>query len=144
MKTKKISDVEKMDLLTKANVTYTYSPTWSLNNIYLNIQNCDPAQFYPGDRLRFYGTRFTGNPPYITVVFADGSKPYLVDNIFVDSDQNGNYPSAACVEVLLDEVFCEKLNNSKKEDPADGNMKTMLQVQGSGFTLTKITRVPFK
>jgi len=40
---------------------------------------------------------------------------------------------------LLDEVYCEKLNNSKNE-----NGKIMLQVQGRNFMLTKITRLPFQ
>jgi hypothetical protein len=102
-----------------------------LKEIELNVD-----KFYPGDRLRFYGSGINGES-YITVVFADSSRPYFVDTKFADSDKDGNYPSTACIEVLLDEVYCDKLNNSKK----DG--KIMLQVQGRYFTLDQITRVPF-
>ena len=129
MKTRWMSSPESMDVLTKQSYQYD---SWSLNNIELNVD-----KFYPGDRIRFYGSGLNENS-YITVVFADGSKPYFVDTKFAESDENGNYPSTACVEVLLDEVYCEKLNNSKK----DG--KIMLQVQGRNFTLTQITRVPFQ
>ena len=130
MKTRWMSSPESMDVLTKQSYQYD---SWSLNNIELNVD-----KFYPGDRLRFYGSGLNENS-YITVVFADGSKPYFVDTKFAESDENGNYPSTACVEVLLDEVYCEKLNNSKS-----GDGKIMLQVQGRNFTLTQITRVPFQ
>ena len=130
MKTRWMSSPESMDILTKQSYQYD---SWSLNNIELNVD-----KFYPGDRLRFYGSGLNENS-YITVVFADGSKPYFVDTKFAESDENGNYPSTACVEVLLDEVYCEKLNNSKS-----GDGKIMLQVQGRNFTLTQITRVPFQ
>ena len=129
MKTKQNWGSESMDVLTSQ--AYTYS-SWSLKEIYLNID-----KFNPGDRLRFYGSGLSADS-YITVVFADGSQPYFIDTIFAESDKNGNYPSTACIEVLLDEAYCEKLNNSKK----DG--KIMLQVQGRSFTLTQIARVPFK
>lgn len=128
MKMKSNSDIESMDILTSESYTYT---TWGLKEIELNVD-----KFYPGDHLRFYGSGINGES-YITVVFADSSRPYFVDTKFADSDKDGNYPSTACIEVLLDEVYCDKLNNSKK----DG--KIMLQVQGRYFTLDQITRVPF-
>ena len=129
MKMKSNSDIESMDILTSESYTYT---TWGLKEIELNVD-----KFYPGDRLRFYGSGINGES-YITVVFADSSRPYFVDTKFADSDKDGNYPSTACIEVLLDEVYCDKLNNSK-----DKNGKIMLQVQGRNFTLDKIARVPF-
>ena len=95
------------------------------------------GKFWPGDRIRFYGSGINENS-YITVSFADRSKPYFVDTKFAESDKNGNYPQDACVEVLLDETYCEKLNNSKE----DG--KIMIYVQGRAFKLTQVTRVPFK
>ena len=118
-----------MDILTST--TYSYGSTWNLNDIYLNVD-----KFWPGDRLRFYGSGINRDS-YITVVFADSSRPYFVDTKFAESNTDGSYPSTACVEVFLDEAYCEKLNNSKK----DG--KIMLQVQGRSFTLDKIARVPF-
>ena len=130
MKTRWMSSPESMDILTKQSYQYD---SWSLKEIYLNVD-----KFYSGDRLRFYGTGLDENS-HIIVVFADNSKPYFVDTKFAESDENGNYPSTACVEVLLDEVYCEKLNNSKS-----GDGKIMLQVQGRNFTLTQITRVPFQ
>jgi hypothetical protein len=129
MKTKKNWGSESVDVLTSQ--TYTYD-TWSLKEIYLNVD-----KFYPGDRLRFYGSGLSADS-YITVVFADGSQPYFIDTIFAESDKNGNYPSTACIEIILDEVYCEKLNNSKK------NGQIMLQVQGRSFTLDQIGRVIFK
>ena len=129
MKTKKITGSETMDILTDKEYDYTL---WSLKGIFLNTD-----KFWPGDRIRFYGSGINEDS-YITVVFADNSKPYFVDTKFADSDKYGNYPQFACVEVLLDEYYCDKLNNSKK----DG--KIMIYVQGRAFKLTKITRVPFK
>ncbi len=129
MKTKRVSGSETMDILTST--TYSYGSTWNLNDIYLNVN-----KFWPGDRLRFYGSGINENS-YITVVFADGSKPYFIDMKFTEPNTDGSYPSTTFVEVLLDETYCEKLNNSKK----DG--KIMLQVQGRSFTLDKIARVPF-
>lgn len=131
MKTKKVTDSETMDVLSDKEYDYTKS-SWSLNGIFLNTD-----KFWPGDRIRFYGSGINGDS-YITVVFADNSKPYFVDTKFAESDKNGNYPQFAFVEVLLDEYYCDKLNNSKKDD------KIMIVVQGRAFKLTKITRVPFK
>ena len=122
MKTKRASNSETADILSTQ--TYTYQ-SWSLNNISLNID-----QFKVGDRLRFYGSGINANS-HITVVFSDGSQPYLIDTDFATPDGNGNYPSVACVEVLLDQLSCDKLNSSK-----------VVQVQGRDFTLTQITRVP--
>ena len=129
MKTKKITGSETMDILTDREYDYT---SWNLKGIFLNTD-----KFWPGDRIRFYGSGINEDS-YITVSFEDNSKPYFVDTKFADSDKNGNYPQFACVEVLLDETYCEKLNNSKK----DG--KIMIYVQGRAFKLTQITRVPFK
>jgi hypothetical protein len=123
MKTKKSSNSESMDILT--NQSYTYQ-SWSLNNISLNID-----QFRVGDRIRFYGSGFSAGS-HITVGFSDGSQPYLIDTEFAAPDGNGNYPSVACVEVLLDQVSCDKLNSSK-----------VVQVQGCNFILTQIARVPY-
>ena len=139
IKIKQISDVESMPVLTDQ--SYEYESSWELKEIYLkDVDNFYPNGelcFYPGDRLRFYGSGINQDS-YITVVFADNSKPYFIDTIFAESDKNGNYPSTACIEVLLDEDTCQKLNSSKK----DG--KLMLWVQGRSFTLTQIGIVPFK
>ena len=129
MKMKSISNIESMDILTSESYPYT---TWGLKEIVLNVD-----KFYPGDRLRFYGSGINRDS-YITVVFADSSRPYFVDTKFAESDKDGNYPFTACIEVLLDEAYCDKLNSSKNE-----NGKIMLQVQGRSFTLDQITRVPF-
>jgi hypothetical protein len=106
------------------------------------------TKFYPGDRIRFHGivtAEGDGNQPYITVSFVDDSNPYLVDTQFaerqkrmVGDKEEWYYPSTAYVEILLDEYFCSKLNNSKN---AAGQLT--LHVQGRGFTLTKIGYVPF-
>lgn len=107
------------------------------------------TKFYPGDRIRFHGivtAEGDGDQPYISVSFNDDSKPYLVDTQFAERKKRmvGNkeewyYPSTAYVEVLLDEYFCSKLNNSKN----DAGQLT-LHVQGRGFTLTKIGYVQFE
>ena len=139
IKIKQISDVESMPVLTDQ--SYEYTSSWELKDIYLkDVDNFYPNGelcFYPGDRLRFYGSGINQDS-YITVVFANNSKPYFIDTIFAESDKKGNYPSTACIEVLLDEDTCQKLNSSKK----DG--KLMLWVQGRSFTLTQIGIVPFK
>jgi hypothetical protein len=107
------------------------------------------TKFYPGDRIRFHGivtAEGDGDQPYISVSFNDDSKPYLVDTQFaerkkrmVGDKEEWYYPSTAYVEVLLDEYFCSKLNNSKN----DAGQLT-LHVQGRGFTLTKIGYVQFE
>lgn len=131
MKTKKVTGAESMDVLTDEVYDYTQQ-SWTEKKVLLKTD-----KFWPGDRIRFYGSGINENS-YITVSFADRSKPYFVDTKFAESDKNGNYPQDACVEVLLDETYCEKLNNSKE----DG--KIMIYVQGRAFKLTQITRVPFK
>ena len=137
MKTKRVAGSETMDVLTDTEYDYTKS-AWSLQRIILKIDNFTPNKFMPGDRIRFYGAGINEDS-YITVVFADKSKPYFIDTKFAEADKDGNYPQFAYVEVLLDETYCDKLNNSKNSEG-----KIMLEVQGRAFKLTKITRVPFK
>jgi hypothetical protein len=122
---------------------WNYASTSSDHDYYSN------KEFFPGDRIRFHGrVTATGDAdqPYITVSFVDDSKPYLVDTQFAERKKrtvNGKdewyYPTTAYVEILLDEFFCSKLNNSKN----DAGQLT-LHVQGRGFTLTKIGYVPFQ
>ena len=99
--------------------------------------------YYPGDHITFFVEDLT-NDSYITVVFADGNKPYFIDTVIrnFDLDAQGNKinvgKTSGIIEVELDEANAKKLNSSKWEgSPA-------LQVQGRNFTLTKIGRTLFK
>lgn len=117
-----------------------YQSSWSLAKLPLSL---DLDQFYPGDRLRFYGTGI-GEDAWITVVIG-GIKPYFVDSQFPNYilDSAGNKTEltpdqSSCVEVLLDEAACNKLNTY-----VSGG-KINFEVQGRNFTLTRICRVLFK
>ena len=117
-----------------------YQDTWSLANLPLTL-NLD--KFYPGDRLRFYGTGI-GQDAWITVVIGNIT-PYFIDSLFpnyiIDADGNTTYltpEQSSCVEVLLDEDACDLLNNQ-----ISGG-KVTFQVQGRNFTLTRICRVLFQ
>ena len=99
--------------------------------------------YYPGDHITFFVEDLT-NDSYITVVFADGNKPYFIDTVIrnFDLDAQGNKinvgKTSGIIEVELDEANAKKLNSSKWEgSPA-------LQVQGRNFTLTKIGRTLFR
>ena len=100
----------------------------------------DLDQFYPGDRLRFYGEGI-GDEAWITVIIGD-IKPYFIDsdfpNYYVDSNGTKVSRSNGCVEVLLDESGAALLNSK-----VSGG-KVTFQVQGRNFTLTRICRVLFQ
>ncbi len=112
-----------------------YKP-WGVENIPLAFQT-----FYAGDYITFYGENLQDDS-YITVVFADGSKPYFIDTRFLnyDVDSQGNMikKTSGVVEVMLDATNAEKLNNSIK------NGVVTIQVQGRNFTLTRIGRTKFQ
>ena len=99
--------------------------------------------YYPGDHITFFVEDLT-NDSYITVVFADGNKPYFIDTVIrnFDLDAQGNKinvgKTSGIIEVELDESNAKKLNSSK------WNGSPALQVQGRNFTLTKIGRTLFK
>ena len=120
--------------------TQEYQASWSLQNLPLTL---DLDRFYPGDRLRFYGNGI-GEDAWITVVIGSIT-PYFIDsqfpNYILDSAGNKTYLTAdqsSCVEVLLDEDACNKLNNY-----VSGGSITF-QVQGRNFTLKRICRVLFQ
>jgi len=112
--------------------------SWGLVDIALNFD-----KYYPGDYITFYVDNLTADA-YMTVVFADGSKPYFIDTQIPNYDLDylgkkiNQGKTSAVVEVMLDEANAEKLNNSKK------NGQLTIQVQGQGFTLTRIGRTLFK
>lgn len=114
-----------------------YGNNWSLADMNATL---DLDQFYPGDRLRFYGENIL-DEAWITVVIGDIT-PYFIDsefpNYYIDSDGKKVSRSNGCVEVLLDEDSA-KLLNSKVSDG-----KVTFQVQGRNFTLTRICRVLFQ
>ena len=131
--------------------TQPFGSNWNYASTESPYDHYMGAKFYPGDRIRFHGIvtadgNVDADQPYITVTFLDDSKPFLVDTQFaerkkrmVGDKEEWYYPSTAYVEIMLDEYFCSKLNNSKN----DAGQLT-LHVQGRGFTLTKIGYVPFQ
>ena len=131
--------------------TQAFGSNWNYASTESPYDHYMGAKFYPGDRIRFHGIvtadgNVDADQPYITVTFLDDSKPFLVDTQFaerkkrmVGDKEEWYYPSTAYVEIMLDEYFCSKLNNSKN---SDGQLT--LHVQGRGFTLTKIGYVPFQ
>ncbi len=110
--------------------------TWALKRIKLDYDT-----YYPGDFITFYVEDLTDDS-YITVVFADDSKPYFIDtpirNYDVDKDGNKTMKTSGVIEVKLDEDNAKKLSASKK----DGQQ--MIQVQGRNFKLTRIGRTLFQ
>lgn len=110
--------------------------TWALKDIKLGFDT-----YYPGDYISFYVEDLTDDS-YITVVYADKSKPYFIDtpirNYDVDKDGNKIMKTSGVVEVKLDEDNAKKLNASKT------NGQTMIQVQGRNFKLTSIGRTLFQ
>lgn len=127
IKTKTIYN-DVVDLMTSR--SYSFGSTASTESITLSID-----KFWPGDRIRFYGSGFN-EESYISVTINGDSAPFI-DTQFAERDKNGNYPATAYVEVLIDEDFCEKLNNRIS------NGGITLQVRGRSFTLTQIGRVQF-
>lgn len=109
---------------------------WGVEDIPLAFQT-----FYAGDYITFYGEDLKDDS-YITVVFADGSKPYFIDTRFlnydVDSQGNMTKKTSGVVEVMLDATNAEKLNKSLK------NGVVTIQVQGRNFKLTRIGRTLFQ
>lgn len=127
--------------------TNTFGTTWNLWDVEANhplSSSRDDIKFYPGDRLRFYGTQIKEDA-WITVLIGDIS-PYFIDSEFPNYtlDANGDkIPLAlgktSCVEVSLDEWSCSILNEQIKKN----NGILSFQVQGRNFTLTQICRVLF-
>ncbi len=118
----------------------TYSTSWTLANMNGTLS---VDKFYAGDRLRFYGENI-GDEAWITVVVG-GIQPYFIDSNFpnyvVDSDGKQIPATTGFIEVLLDDASAELLNN---EISTENNAKKVpFQVQGRGFTLTRICRVEF-
>ena len=118
----------------------TYSTSWTLANMNGTLS---VEKFYAGDRLRFYGENI-GDEAWITVVVG-GIQPYFIDSNFpnyvVDSDGKKTPATTGFIEVLLDDASAELLNN---EISIENNVKKVpIQVQGRGFTLTRICRVEF-
>lgn len=109
--------------------------SWKLENPTLAFR-----EFYPGDRLVFYGENLTDDS-YITVIFSDLSKPYLIDTKFsnkqVDTKGNVTTITSGVVEITLDEDLAAKLNATVQ---ATGT----IQVQGRNFTLKRIGRTLFQ
>lgn len=101
----------------------------------------DFETYYPGDHITFYVKDLTDDS-YMTVVFADGNKPYFIDTVIrnfdVDKDGNKTKKTSGVIEVELDEANAKKLNSSK------WNGSAALQVQGRNFTLTQIARTHFQ
>ena len=110
--------------------------SWSLYDINLSVN-----KFYAGDRIIFEVDNLTADS-YMTVVFADGSKPYFIDTVIrnFDLDDEGNkiYKTSGILEVTLDEANAEKLNKSLN------NSLVPIQIQGRSFTLTRIGRTLFQ
>lgn len=119
-----------------------YGESWNLENLETDPVTADFDKFYPGDRLRFYGTKIK-DEAWITVVIGD-IRPYFVDSEFPNytlDSQGKKIPlpleKTSCIEVMLDEDSAKLLNNEIK------NGKLTFQVQGRNFTLTRICRVLF-
>ena len=127
--------------------TNTFGTTWNLSDVEANhplSSSRDDMKFYPGDRLRFYGTQ-VNDDAWITVLIGDIS-PYFIDSEFPNYtlDAKGNkiplpLEKTSCIEVSLDEWSCSILNEQIKKNNGILNF----QVQGRNFTLTQICRVLF-
>ena len=126
--------------LWRGSETYT---TWSVKNLDMAYDT-----FYAGDRIRFYASDLKADS-YITVVYADGSKPYFIDapfpnfkvdnkgGLILDDDGNKIPVTSGVIEVVLDDQNAEKMTTTVKQ-------YGKLQVQGRGFTLKSIGIVPFE
>jgi hypothetical protein len=113
-----------------------YGADWNLADMNATL---DLDKFYPGDRLRFYGTGI-GDEAWITVIIGS-IKPYFVDSNFpnyvINPDGTKVSKTSGCVEVFLDESAANLLNAQMSGG------KVTFQVQGRNFTLTRICRVLF-
>jgi len=111
---------------------------WSVDYLPLDFD-----MYYPGDRITFF-VEDLKDDSYITVVFADGNKPYFIDMMIpnYDLDAEGHKinkgKTSGVIEVELDEANAKKMNSSKR----DG--RPTLQVMGRNFTLTQISRTLFR
>jgi hypothetical protein len=124
-----------------------FGTTWNLSDVEANhplSSSRDDIKFYPGDRLRFYGTQ-VNDDAWITVLIGDIS-PYFIDSEFPNYtlDAKGQkvplpLEKTSCIEVTLDEWSCSILNEQIKKN----NGVLNFQVQGRNFTLTQICRVLF-
>lgn len=134
-----LSDMPKV-IKTKTTSTYqtdiiatpakTFGGSLTEETYTLNID-----KFWPGDRIRFFGSGFS-EESYISVTVAGDSAP-IIDTQFTERNRDGSYPSVAYVEILVDEDFCDKLNN------LISNGGVSLKVRGRSFTLSQIGRVQF-
>ena len=111
---------------------------WSMDFLPLDFDT-----YYPGDHITFYVENLTDDS-YMTVVFADGNKPYFIDTVIpnYDLDAQGNKintgKTSGVIEVELDEANAKKMNSSRYEG------RPALQVMGRNFTLTQISRTLFQ
>ncbi len=132
MKVKTISGTQEVTTLTSGAHVFT---EWNPEVFTLNI-----GEFFPGDRLRFYGSGLNADS-YISVNVVDNSGnvtgPYI-DTKFADAlDKEGNYPETAYIDLLLDETYTELFNNYIS------NGQLTLKIYGRSFTLDQIALVPF-
>lgn len=123
-----------------------YKDNWNLAETTADLINQDRAdapafeQFYPGDRLRFRAKDIKKDA-WISVSIGNIT-PYFIDSEFPNyvknADGSRETRTEGCVEVLLDQDACDKLNNFVV------NGKITFTVMGRNFTLTGITRVLFQ
>ena len=119
-----------------------YKSSWSLaeTTADLNIEGSISKEFWPGDRLRFRASGI-GDDAWISVSVGNIT-PYFIDSEFPNyvknADGSRETRTEGCVEVLLDQDACDKLNNFVV------NGKITFTVMGRNFTLTGITKVLFQ
>ena len=121
-----------------------YEDSWSFKNLTASFPNNNEEKafdkFYPGDHLRFRA-KDIGDDAWISVTIGDIT-PYFIDSEFPNYVKNADGRreprTEGCIEVLLDQDACDKLNNYVV------NGKITFTVQGRNFTLTGITRVLFQ
>lgn len=123
-----------------------YDDNWNLAETTADLINQDREdgtafeKFYPGDRLRFRAKDIEKDA-WISVSIGNIT-PYFIDSEFPNyvknADGSRETRTEGCVEVLLDQDACDKLNNFVV------NGKITFTVMGRNFTLTGITRVLFQ
>ena len=119
-----------------------YKGNWSLKETTadLNKEGDISKEFWPGDRLRFRASGIKDDA-WISVSVGNIT-PYFIDSEFpnyvINADGSRETRTEGCVEVLLDQDACDKLNNFVV------NGKITFTVMGRNFTLTGITKVLFQ